>query len=270
MISYLPRWAVAVLQPAQDRLLSKVGGVPWGMPAELWPMCCGHPQKLFAQLVHEPPMLDLGEDGAVLHLFQCADCLGVDGAEGCAAFLVPRARMGKGLVTTPDYDHDGGLGGRLNGELWVTGWTPFDDGIDASRLPEFYDEPKLWKLQEEFDYIDWFDGPHMTRAGGAPRWTGNGPQSVPPKPYEFLMQIDSGLYPRSELPADDVADRLARNVDLPHGRAPKAVPPWSLDEAEDRPGYLCAEHANLGSDGTAYVFVDRTRTPHRFTWFWNR
>jgi hypothetical protein len=32
----------------------------------------------------------------------------------------------------------------------------------------------------------------------------------------------------------------------------------------------CAEIANFGTDGTAFIFVDRETTPPRVIFFWNR
>ena len=77
MRSFLPTFQIATLAGEQTCLRSKLGGVPWGLPVERWPVCCGQPQKLLAQLCHQPPMLDLGAPGAVLHLFQRLDCLGI-------------------------------------------------------------------------------------------------------------------------------------------------------------------------------------------------
>jgi len=74
---YRPVMTLAALQPAQDRLLSKLGGHPWGFPQQRWPICadCGSPMSMVAQIEHSPPAIDLGQPGAVLHLFSCADLL---------------------------------------------------------------------------------------------------------------------------------------------------------------------------------------------------
>ena len=78
---FLPQFRIAAFSGTQTELRSKVGGLPWGLPKERWPRCCQRPQKLLAQLRHEPPMLDLGDAGAVLHLFQCLDCGSFGGDE---------------------------------------------------------------------------------------------------------------------------------------------------------------------------------------------
>src|SRR5579864_8582585 len=101
---FMPKFQIAALLPPQDRLRSKIGGIPWGLPPRLWPTCCGHPQKLLAQLCHEPPILDLGAEGSVLHLFQCLECMGIGNDTGRAAFIIDRSILGDGLVTIPGYD----------------------------------------------------------------------------------------------------------------------------------------------------------------------
>ena len=137
--------------------MSKIGGIPWGLPSDHWPSCCGRPQKLLAQLCHEPPMLDLGFPGAVLHLFQCLECCGID-EYGRDAFVIDGAHLGNGLVRVPEYDRSPDLGNALIGEFWITGWEEHEDGIPAARLAEFFIEEDLWALQDEIWRItemDW-------------------------------------------------------------------------------------------------------------------
>jgi hypothetical protein len=64
MKQYEPIFSIATLNPAQDRLRSKFGGLPWGLSRVHWPKG----MALLAQLVHESPMIDLGGD-YVLHLW---------------------------------------------------------------------------------------------------------------------------------------------------------------------------------------------------------
>jgi len=45
--------------------------------------------------------------------------------------------------------------------------------------------------------------------------------------------------------------------------------PWTI-MYERSANYHYAEFTNLGSDGTAYVFIDRTQQPHGLKWLWNR
>ena len=137
---FLPSFQIATLAAEpQERLRSKLGGVPWGLPAERWPTCCGQPQKLLAQLRHEPPMLDLGALGAVLHLFHCLECAGVgrgrDGTNAGAAFVLDASELSDKLVRVPGYDHPSPSLHPLIGEFWLAGWQEVDDGIPSARLP---------------------------------------------------------------------------------------------------------------------------------------
>ena len=55
MRNCVPDLAVATLQPSQDRLIPKFGGLPWGFPQQIWPICreCDQPLALLAQLPHQ-------------------------------------------------------------------------------------------------------------------------------------------------------------------------------------------------------------------------
>ncbi len=284
MRSFLPSFQIATLASEQTRLRSKLGGVPWGLPTERWPTCCDHPQKLLAQLCHEPPMLDLGTPGAVLHLFQCLECLGIgdgeDGSNAGTAFVLDAPEFGDRLVRVPGYDTELDFGGPLIGEFWLTAWQEEDDGIPPARLPEFFDERTYRALQDEFPHLDWYGDRQRTRFGGGPRWTGNGPQTFPPAPFEFLGQLDNFLCLPGPAPMPDavgcavaeysqvggrpVFDRLPPG---PNRRRPNA--PWSLVHERGTAQHR-AEYTNFGSDGTAYVFIDRSQTPPAVRWLWNR
>ena len=45
--------------------------------------------------------------------------------------------------------------------------------------------------------------------------------------------------------------------------------PWKLFY-ERGSTFHDAEYTNFGSDGTAFVFIDRTQTPPVVRWLWNR
>jgi hypothetical protein len=278
---FMPRFKIAAMMPAQDRLLSKIGGLPWGLPQRLWPRCCGKPQKLLAQFCHEPQILDLGSVDAVLHLFQCMECLGIGYESGCAAFIAERVVLGDGLTRIEGCELPGDLGDGLIGEAWIDGWDEEDDGIPESRLGEFFSEKSVWAIQDEFPDVDWFDGRRMTRFGGTPRWTGNGPMSFPPPPFEFLLQLNNGLYMPGTPPSPDVvgcdvytytySDERVTDTELvkpqPSEKRPNA--PWLVAHERSSSHYEF-EFTNLGTDGTLFVFIDRARKPHVVRWFWNR
>jgi hypothetical protein len=278
---FRPHFKIATLAERQDHLLSKIGGIPWGFPKERWPSCCGHPQKLLAQLRHEPSKLDLGSTTAVLHLFQCLECCGIDDC-GRGVVLFNESDLGQGLDGVEGYDDKPELGNSLIGELWIDGWEELDDGVPSARFSEFFDEESMWKLQNEFPQIDWFGGRERTKFGGTPRWTGNGPavSSLPP-PFEFLFQLDNYLFLDGLPPKpNEVGCGLITNTPKPGGGYDQVYvrpdagrvrenAPWSViyDQGSD---HFYVDFTNLGSDGTAYVYIDRTRQPNEIRWLWSR
>lgn len=276
---FRPHFKIATLAGDQDRLINKIGGLPWGFPIDRWPTCCGHPQRLLAQLRHERPMLDLGSPGAVLHLFQCLECCGVDDC-GRGVVLLHESDLGHGLVKIEGYDVKPELGESQIGELWIDGWEERDDGIPSARLQEFFDEKKLWKLQDELSEIDWFAGQERTKFVGSPRWTGNGPSFEPP-PFEFLFQLDSYLFLDGPPPQPNevgcgvitCTQRQEGGSDqvtaMPDAGRRKLNAPWMiLYDRGSQEHY--ADFTNMASDGTLYVFINRLQQPHEVKWLWSR
>jgi hypothetical protein len=276
---FRPHFKIATLGGEQDRLVSKIGGRPWGLTEKYWPACCGRRQKLLAQLVHEPPMLDLGSPRAVLHLFQCLECCGIDDC-GRGTVLLNESDLRHGLVGIKNHDVRPDLGNTLIGELWIDGWEELDDGIPSARFREFFDEESVWKLQDEFPAIDWFGGRERTKFGGSPRWTGNGPRFVP-APFEFLFQLDSYLFLDGLPPdpnkvgcgvtiytqkQDGGSDQITARPDA--GRTRQNAPWLIMHERGSDHHYV--DFTNLGSDGTLYVFIDRNQQPHEVRWLWSR
>jgi hypothetical protein len=278
---FRPHFKIGTMAGRQDRLFSKIGGIPWGFPKERWPSCCGRPQKLLAQLCHEPPKLDLGSPKAVLHLFQCLECLGI-GDNGRAVVLLNQSDLGQGLVGVEVRGHKPELGNSQIGELWLDRWEELDDGIPSSRFDEFFDEESMWKLQDEFPQIDWFSGRERTKFGGTPRWTGNGPAfSTVPAPFEFLFQLDNRLFLNGLPPKPNEAGCVVvTNTPKPAGGYSQVyVRPDAGGTRENAPWIVIYDHGsdhyyleftNFGSDGTAYVYIDRTRQPHEIRWLWSR
>ncbi|MGN6371182.1 MAG: hypothetical protein ACTHN5_23250 [Phycisphaerae bacterium] len=275
---FKPKFQIATLAPPQTRLLSKIGGLPWGLPAHRWPHHCGHPQKLIAQLCHEPPMLDLGDENAVLHLFMCGECGGINQEDtGLDAFILNRSELHNAVATIDGCDHKPEDYTPLTGEAWITGWIEHDDGIPASRLSEFFDEKKLWELHREFPQIQWFDSAEETKFGGTPRWTGNGPMSFPPSPFEFLLQLGSYLFVDGPPPdPNNVGCQVEiyssgpsdeRINTQPHKELPNA--PWYILHERGTSRHYFA-YTNFAFDGTAFVFIDRTHSPPIARWFYNR
>lgn len=222
-------------------------------------------------------MLDLGDSDAVLHLFQCLECCGIDDC-GRASVMLNRSQLGQSPTTPDEPGYEPALGNSLIGELWIDGWTAADDGIPDSRLTEFFRHDSLRALEDEFTQIDWYDFREKTKFGGTPRWTGNGPMGFPTGAFEFAFQIDKAVYLMGPMPkADDVgcdvSELNSRSSDwittLPTAEAKRPNAPWGLFH-EPPDSFFIAEYTNLGTDGTVYVFIDRSQKPYEARWFWNR
>jgi len=293
MQSFIPRFEVATLRPPQTQLIPKLGGLPWGFPVEMWPRCrqCSMPMALLAQLPHHGPALDFGDSRWVLHMFQCttAGCSTWTYDEGCnAAFMLPREIVGEGLTQAPQPTSErpgyawitgsAPVVRSMHGELRLIGWQQHEDAIQHYMSPAYFDPYSFGQLPMEFQFPHGFNGRLRTKAGGVPYWTANGPAGVPPRPFDYLMQIDTFLAIEGRLPDPsaigcNVYVRRA-NGQMDARPVPSAAKrenaPWSVMQELDRDDEYYVEFANFGSDGTAYVFIDRETTPPRVIFFWNR
>src|SRR4030095_1927637 len=177
---YVPKFKIAKVQPPQQQLRSKFGGLPWGLPIEQWNRCqtCGRLMSLLAQLIHHPPALDLGGPEHVLHLFQCQECFGYEPGEGNGAHMASIEELGRGLTQLPtDEDVSGVIASGIDamvGELWIDGWTEQDDDLDPALAIELFDEEK-WQQLPRAVMHSMFENRWRTKMGGIPYWTGNGP-----------------------------------------------------------------------------------------------
>lgn len=279
MLSYFPRFAIATLEPPQTRLMPKLGGLPWGFPPALWRRCadCGEPLALLAQLPHEAPALDLGDSRWVLHLFQCATpgCFTWDHARGCnAALVLPRAALGEGFTRPPRRSP-------MHGEVLITGWDAQEDGVPAHLRPAFFDHDAFHALPEELRARE-TERRRLTKAGSVPYWTVTGPSALPalpPAPFEYLLQIDTFLHIAGPLPTaaaigcDIDRERGVRHLEtlkVPDGKRAENAP-WEVhQDLDDGNDAYYVTFANFGSDGTAYVFIDRQAVSPRALLFWNR
>ena len=295
---FIPRFEVATLRPPQTRLIPKLGGLPWGFPVDMWPRCpdCSIPMALLAQLPHDGPALDLGDARWVLHVFQCATagCFTWDYDGGCnAAFILPREVLREGLTQAPPASTDRPVRAwigeitaeersmlaseerSMHGELWITGWQEHEDTIPHDMRPAYFDFDAFWTLPDKLRSPHDHDHRFFTKAGGVPYWTVNGPSGFPPAPFDYLMQIDTHLYIRGHLPdPSTIGCDVWANGEMEARPVPSAAErknaPWGVAQASDRDDEYYVEFANFGSDGTAYVFIDRETTPPLVMFFWNR
>lgn len=289
------------MQSPQTSLRSKFGGLPWGLPLERWRRCqeCGRLMSLLAQLMHDPPALDLGGPDHVLHLFQCQDpgCLCMDPGMGNDAVMVPVDALSAGLTVVPENEELGGCDAvmingvvppnlrLLVGELWIDGWEERDDGFDPNLSIDVFDYDKWIHLPESI--VDqMFKSRSCTKMGGVPCWTANGPPEPLPAGYEFLFQLDTFIHFTGTPPTPDecggwldVTEYVGQGEQLrikkqesfkptPENRKPNA--PWSVGIDNYAPGSFSVEITNFGSDGTAYVFINRQSKPAEVFWLWRR
>ena len=259
---YQPKLELAALKPPQRKLRSKFGGLPWGLPLARWSRCqsCGRLMSLLGQLCHDPPALDLGGAKHVLHLFQCQECFGYESGNGNDALMIPVRELDPRMTPLPeDEDLRGILGSdldRLVGELWIKGWQEVDDGLDPIPAKDVFNQRKWMELPEAAANL-MFDCRWRTKMGGVPYWTGNGPLEKPRRGYEFLFQLDNDIELSGSPPKKDEVKG-------------KSNAPWHISHDKSAKGKFFVEITNLGTDGTAYFFINRKLKPAKVHWFWNR
>ena len=200
MRCFLPDIRLASELPEQAKLEDKLGGVPWGLPQDSWPVCsdCDKHLSLLAQFVHDEARLDLGRAGRVLFVFQCNhdpgmcdDWAGGSGANAC--FVLEPEDLSEGLTQLPDDSPPTVL------EVRIVGWREMDDGVAEDQAAEFFDDEQFGELPEEL----LARLPNVTHLGGVPSWV-QSPEEAPKDGWRFLGQLDSfySFYtpPASEIP----------------------------------------------------------------------
>ena len=230
---YVPRIEAPDARNPQGRVIDKLGGLPWGVSPDQWPVCtdCGRHQTHLATLLHDADRINLGEPSRVLMLFQCdwdpgmCDTWSAD--SGGSVALVVDADVLLHRLSAPPVD-----GLPVGTEGWISQWTVADDGVDAEMYPAFF-------IDGERNLLDAtvVDGiPQGTKVGGTPYWI-QGADDAPGTGWRFVLQLDGQL-------------RFATDP----GRAVKA---------RRQNGSWVADGPNFGDMGMAYVFVsadDPTRT----------
>lgn len=238
--------------------------------------------SMVAQLAHAPPMIDLGRPDSMLHLFYCANllCPSYGAADGCRAMILPCGELEAGLTLQPP-DKEGGQS--VNGEFWIVGWEQHDDGVPPDQAPLFYDDRSHMNLPDELAQPFGFDGRWDTKAAGVPYWTGNGVTldhaRIPCPPFTFLLQINQRVYVDGPPPSADQAGLPVSIYSETGGETQ-----WQYVEPSDRSSgsshasliyqngdeFYGADFVNFGSDGTGFVFIDRSADPPEVRWYWSR
>lgn len=192
---WTPTWTIT---PPSDSppTASHFGGVPFGLPTERWPVCAVCDVAMTPLLRLEPgPWLPRIPDDHVVLVFKC------EGEDGCdfweaeeganACLLVPRADLATNPLPVPPAVADGDT--PLLPQVWVGSWEPSDDGLTAEQAEAVDDPSQYWDLPEEVRAPHGFESVRLTKAGGAPYWTGNGPDDDPRRPRRLLFQIDNWI-----------------------------------------------------------------------------
>jgi hypothetical protein len=230
MIAYYPR----LLAGAVPGLVPKLGGLPCGLPTRLWPVCqeCERPMSHLAQLPHAADAMPVG-DGHVLFLFKCewdSVCSFWEHDGGANTAFTVPVSELGSSATEPPMHADGPA--PLLREIGIAGWDARDDGCPPEFEAAFYRYGTYDDLPREIAQPHDWAGAWRTKSGGVPAWTANGAQAQPDiPPGRLLLQIDNW-------------------VELEDGTS--------------------TEVANFCSDGTAYVFADRSAAPPIYSMFINR
>ncbi len=245
--AYEPICSIASLQEPQSKLRSKIGGLPWGLPKKYW----NDKLALLAQLVHEPPMVDLGGD-YVLHLWHwstpddyCDPPLYEESE--LWATLVPVAEMTETSFTEPP------AGVTPFEELYIDSWREFDQQQTLGRL---------------------YGGPE-TRVAGLPGGGGHSnPEDDLPLGMSFLFQTDGTFVLGAPPSVDTDMERTSiAELEKSLGVEPRLAGQerkYSGTLMKNGKGIWRAYIADFASDGNAWVFIDRAADPPKVVWNWSR
>lgn len=241
---FIPRIRLSAELPLQSGPEDKLGGLPWGLPASLWPTCseCGKSQSLLAQFVHHAPRLDLGRPGRVLSVFQCNHnpgmCSTWEGGSGANACIVTEP---EDLTSTPGVLPNDSPG--IEREARITEWLERDDEIADEQAELFFSSTEFFELPES----DAAKPTWSTRLGSVPRWI-QSPDEAPTEDWTFIGQLDSTYSFLS---------------------GPKSPTPGVVEDTEKFEGrsHYC-EGPNLGDGGIAYLFLRKGQSSPEGWFFW--
>ena len=270
MKNYEPLFSIGTLNPPQNRLRSKLGGLPWGLSRSQRP----EGMAMLAQLVHEPPMIDLGGD-FVLFLWHWSDpenfCDPPNYQDDRKySLLVPRSSLGNGLIPPPRNT-------RLFGEVLIDGWREFDDNMPEEWLKLFYTSKDFREVSSREGGCIEFGNGLQTKFGGQPCWSVAGPDAIDllPGPMPLLFQTDGWIRIKGEVPDHQLVGSLFLDDSTPGHRVTRKptrmlpTAPWFL-MTSSKPDEFIAVIADFASDGNAYVFMDRSSNPPIPRWTWSR
>lgn len=205
---WTPQWTIQAPR-VNSRFVSSYGGVFEGLAEERWPVCaeCGIIMTPLLRLA-AGPWIPRIPDGHVLLVFKC------EGEDGCSFWDPDDLANRCLLVPESDLDSEVALPANVADgttiilpRLWVGEWVPSDDGLTAEQADAIDDPDQYWDLPEALQMSHGYRSEKLTKAGGAPYWTGNGPRSEPPRPRQLLFQIDNWIIVNDK--PEEIANYLA-------------------------------------------------------------
>jgi hypothetical protein len=219
--------------PEASALHDRFGGIPWGLPNELWPRCsdCGGTQSFLAQFQHHKSRLNLGGEGRVLYVFQCnrnpGMCATWEGGSGAnACFVIAPDDQLQGFSAPPADQPP------KEPELRVAGWLERNDGISSSFMSSFFSDNEYFALEESLIQ----SVPMSTKLGGPPCWI-QSPSEAPSvsEGWRFIGQLDSTYSFLSP---------------------PSVQKPWLFPDTDGWEGRThIGQGPNFGDGGIAYLFL---------------
>ncbi len=254
---FMPMLKLASLLPEQKALEDKLGGLPWGLPAEKWPMCamCTRPQSLLAQFVHDEERLNLGKTGRVLFIFQCnyepGECETWDASSGAnSCFVLDAEELTEKLTESPSSDLT------VETEARVEEWIRKVEDLEQASLVSPY------KPNTTFS----------TKLGGLPSFI-QSEEEAPSDGYRFIGQLDFLYNFYSEIPAaNDVGCSVIKfrrpRKEEPERRKPNAPPYFIQELAPSSEVRWYCDGPNFGDAGTGYIYLKLEDTTAKGHFFW--
>lgn len=224
---FVPRLKLSADLPPQETLADKLGGLPWGLKPEQYPICrhCGGSQSLLAQFVHNPERLNLGRSDRTLLVFQCnhnpGECPTWEGGSGAnACFVLDPDELSDRLTPLP------ADAPALEPEARIVDWLVQDDGISLDLAGEFYTDEQLWDLPDETRARVYGE----TKLGSVPEWIQSASEA-PGEGWLFIGQL-SDSYKFHEKPSTQKGSQI-----------------YPLSD------YWACEGPNFGDGGMGYLFL---------------
>lgn len=188
---FVPKLEEAGEFNSQVESKEKLGGLPFGLPTENYPVCkeCGNPMSLLVQLFHHYERLNLGKNGRVLFIFQCNNlkkfslCSTWDDDSGAnACFIVEPEDLTSQTEKLPEGDF------RSEKEFWIADWETCDDGLLEEVSEIFLDEQKYHEVEDDGLEEFYKNLKEETKFGSVPFWIQS--PEIPKGEWHFVGQLD--------------------------------------------------------------------------------